>query len=134
MMIGKIRQYLITNKIIDENCRINVDFLGEEPTEFAITPIPINPVLENYIDGSKLMQYQFQLISCNDYGSDVTQNIENSTFYENLYELITKNNTEGIFPDIKGIQTIECIDNGAILNEMTNTARYAIQMRITYYR
>lgn len=134
MMIGKIRQYLITNKIIDENCRINVDFLGEEPTEFAIIPIPINPVLENYIDGSKLMQYQFQLISCNDYGSDVTQNIENSTFYENLYELITKNNTKGIFPDIKGIQTIECIDNGAILNEMTNTAKYAISMRITYYR
>ena len=37
-MIEKIRQYLIDNDIIDENCRINVDFLGEEPTEFAIVP------------------------------------------------------------------------------------------------
>lgn len=133
-MIEKIRQYLIDNKIIDENYRINVDFLGEEATEFSIVPIPINPILKEYVDGSTLMQYQFQLVSCNDYGADVAQNIENSNFYEQLYELISNNNDNGILPNIKGIQTIECLDNGAILNEMTNTARYSIQMRVIYYK
>lgn len=131
-MIEKIRQYLIDNKIVDENCRVNVDFLGEEPTEFAIVPIAVNPILKKYIDGSSLRQYQFQLISCNHYGADVMQNIANSTFYENLYNLIEKNNDSGILPQISGIESIECLNNGAILDITTNTARYSIQMKITY--
>lgn len=133
-MIEKIRQYLIENKIVDENCRINVDFLGEEPTEFSIVPIAVDPILKKYIDGSSLRQYQFQLISCNYYGSDVMQNIANSTFYENLYNLIEEKNDAGILPKIKGIESIECLNNGAILDVTTNTARYSIQMKITYER
>lgn len=133
-MIEKIREYLIKNKIVDENCRINVDFLGESPTEFTIVPIAVDPILKRYIDGSSLRQYQFQLISCNYYGADVMQNIANSTFYENLYNLIEKNNDAGILPKISGIESIECLNNGAILDVTTNTARYSIQMKITYER
>lgn len=131
-MIEKIREYLIENKIVDENCRVNVDFLGENPTEFAIVPISVNPIVKKYIDGSSLRQYQFQLISCNDYGADVMQNMANSKFYEDLYELIESNNDNGILPDIEGIESIECLNNGAILNVSTNSARYSIQMKITY--
>lgn len=133
-MIEKIRQYLIDNQIIDEGLRINVDFLGENPTEFALEPIPVNPILERYLNGSSLRQFQFQLLSCNDYGADVFQNIANSTYYENLYNLIESNNEKGILPDIKGIDSIECLNSGGILDAGTNTARYSIQMRITYYK
>ncbi len=131
-MIEKIRKYLIENEIVDEECRVNVDFLGENPTEFAIIPIAINPILKKYIDGSSLRQYQFQLISCNYYGADVMQNMANSKFYEELYDKIESNNDDGILPDIKGIESIECLNNGAILDVTTNTARYSIQMKITY--
>ena len=130
--IEKIRQYLIDIDIIDEDYRINVDFLGENPTEFAIVPIPVDPILEKHVDGSSLRQYQFQLISCNDYGADVLQNMSNSKFYEDLYDLIELNNSKGILPDINGIESIECLNNGAILDATTNTARYSIQMKITY--
>lgn len=106
--------------------------MGENPTEFAIVPIPVDPILEKHVDGSSLRQYQFQLISCNDYGADVLQNIANSQFYENLYDLIENNNKNGIWPDINGIEGIECLNNGAILDATTNTARYSIQMKITY--
>lgn len=123
---------MIDNKIIDEDYRINVDFLGENPTEFAIVPIPVDPILERHVDGSSLRQYQFQLISCNDYGADVLQNMANSKFYEDLYNLIESNNNEEILPDINGIESIECLNNGAILDATTNTARYSIQMKITY--
>jgi hypothetical protein len=133
-MIEKIRQYLIDNGIIDENCRINVDFLGEEPTEFAIVSIPVDPILEKYLDGSSLRQYQFQLISVNSYGADVIQNMENSSYYEKLYSLIEDNNSNEILPNIDGIYSIECLNNGSILDAGTNTARYAIQMRITYFK
>lgn len=123
---------MIDNKIIDEDYRINVDFLGENTTEFAIVPIPVDPILERHVDGSSLRQYQFQLISCNDYGADVLQNMANSKFYEDLYDLIESNNNEEILPDINGIESIECLNNGAILDATTNTARYSIQMKITY--
>lgn len=131
-MIEKIRKYLIENEIVDEECRVNVDFLGENPTEFAIIPIAVNPILKKYIDGSSLRQYQFELISCNYYGADVMQNMANSKFYEELYDKIESNNDDGILPDIKGIESIECLNNGAILDVTTNTARYSIQMKITY--
>lgn len=131
-MIKKIRQYFIDNNIIDENSRINVDFLGEQPTEFALEPIPVNPILEKYIDGTSLRQFQFQLLSCNDYGADVMQNMANSTYYEKLYNLIETNNKNRLLPKIKGIQSIECLDSGGISDVSTNTARYSIQMRITF--
>lgn len=133
-MIDEIRKYLIENGIIDEESRINVDFLGENPTEFAIIPVKINPIIKKFVDGSTLRQYQFQLISCNYYGADVLQNIANSKFYENLYDLIETNNVKRILPDIKGIESLECLDNGAILNATTNTAKYSILMKITYLK
>ena len=133
-MIEKIREYFIENKIIDENCRINVDFLGEEPTEFALEPIPINPIVESYINGSSLRQFQFQLLSCNAYGADVIQNVANSSFYEKLYETIENNSKKRNLPNIVGIQKIECLNSGGILDATTNTARYSIQMRILYFK
>lgn len=131
-MIEKIREYFIEKKIIDEECRINVDFLSEAPTEFSIEKIPVNPILEAHVDGSSLRQFQFQLVSCNHYGADVLQNMANSEFYENLYTLIEKYNKTGVFPDIDGIETIECLNNGGVDITDINTARYSIQMRITY--
>lgn len=56
----------------------------------------------------------------------------NSEFYENLYTLIEEYNKTGVFPDIDGIETIECLNNGGVDITDVNTARYSIQMRITY--
>lgn len=132
-MINAIRDYLIKIEVIDEDCRINVDFLGENPSEFSIEKIPVNPILEPYIAGCSLNQFQFQLVSCEEYGADVLQNISNSIFYENLYNKIEENNNKKVLPEIEGIQTIECLDNGCIETTNINTARYSIQMRITYF-
>lgn len=81
-----------------------------------------------------MRQFQFQLLSCNAYGAEVLQNMANSTFYEDLYATIEDNNKKGILPKIEGIESIECLNNGAILSAETQTARYSIQMRVTYYK
>ena len=95
--------------------------------------MPVNPILNSFINGDSLRQFQFQLLSCNYYGADVMQNMSNSKYYEDLYKLIEKFNRERNLPDIEGIKTIECLNNGGILDASTNTARYSIQMRVTYY-
>lgn len=133
-MIEEIRKYLIKQNIIDKKNRINVEFLSEKPTEFSIEKVSTNPIIEKYIDGSSYRQFQFQLVSCNEYSAELTQNIANSEFYENFYNTIEEKNKNKLLPNIEGIDTIECLDNGAMVNANENTARYSILMRIKYYK
>ena len=133
-MISKIRQYFFNLGIIDENSNINVDFLSNEPIQYVIEPIPVEPILRQYADGSSLRQFVFQFGSREYYGADVVQNMANTEFYENFSALIEDNNRKGVLPKIDGIQSIECLSNGTINEDNTNNAKYVIQMRITYYK
>lgn len=133
-MISKIRQYFFDLGIIDENSNINVDFLSNEPIEYVIEPIPIEPILRQYADGSSLRQFVFQFGSREYFGADVIQNMRNTEFYEDFSELIEDNNKKGVLPKINGIQSIECLNNGTINEDNTDNAKYVIQMRITYYK
>lgn len=133
-MISKIRQYFFDLGIIDENSNINVDFLSNEPIEYVIEPIPVEPVIRQYADGSSLRQFVFQFGSREYFGANVIQNMKNTEFYEDFSELIEDNNRKGVLPKINGIQSIECLNNGTINEDNTNNAKYVIQMRITYYK
>ena len=133
-MISKIRQYFFDLGIIDENSNINVDFLSNEPIEYVIEPIPMEPVIRQYADGSSLRQFVFQFGSREYFGADVIQNMRNTEFYEDFSELIEDNNRKGVLPKINGIQSIECLNNGTINEDNTDNAKYVIQMRITYYK
>ena len=133
-MIDKLRNYFFELGIIDGNSNINVDFLSNEPIEYVIEPIPIEPILRQYADGSSLRQFVFQFGSREYFGADVIQNMKNTEFYEDFSELIEDNNKKGVLPNIKGIQSIECLNNGTINEDNTDNAKYVIQMRITYYK
>lgn len=133
-MISKIRQYFFDLGIIDENSNINVDFLSNKPIEYVIEPIPMEPVIRQYADGSSLRQFVFQFGSREYFGADVIQNMKNTEFYEDFSELIEDNNKKGVLPKINGIQSIECLNNGTINEDNTDNAKYVIQMRITYYK
>ena len=133
-MISKIRQYFFDLGIIDENSNINIDFLSNKPIEYVIEPIPIEPILRQYADGSSLRQFVFQFGSREYFGADVIQNMRNTEFYEDFSELIEDNNRKGVLPKINGIQSIECLNNGTINEDNTDNAKYVIQMRITYYK
>lgn len=133
-MISKIRQYFFNLGIIDENSNINVDFLSNKPIEYVIEPIPVEPIIKPYKDGGSLRQFVFQFGSREYFGADVVQNMANTEFYENFSALIEDNNKKGVLPKIKGIQSIECLNNGTINEDNTSNAKYVIQMRITYYK
>ena len=134
-MIEKIRDYF-KNKVTlaEEFDNILVDFLGEDATSYSIEPIPVEPVLKSYADGGSLRQYIFQFGSREFYDDSVAQNINNLGFYEKFQEEIETNNKNGVLPEITGIQSIECLNNGTIQDVQSGTAKYVIQMRITYER
>ena len=133
-MISEIRKYFFDLGIIDENSNINVDFLSNEPIQYVIEPIPVEPIIKAYKDGGSLRQFVFQFGSREYFGADVIQNMANTEFYEDFSALIEDNNKKGVLPKIKGIQSIECLNNGTINEDNTDNAKYVIQMRITYYK
>lgn len=132
-MVDKIRDYFLKNvSLAKEFDNILADFLGDEATSYTIEPIPVEPVLKSYSDGGSLRQYIFQFGSREFYDDSVAQNINNLGFYEKFQEEIETNNKNGVLPDVKGIQSIECLNNGTIQDVQSGTAKYVIQMRITY--
>ena len=133
-MVDKIRTYFFELGIIDENSNINVDFLSNEPIQYVIEPIPVEPIIRPYSDGGSLRQFVFQFGSREYFGADVVQNMANTEFYEEFSALIEDNNRKGVLPKIDGIQSIECLSNGTINEDNTDNAKYVIQMRITYYK
>lgn len=133
-MIDKLRIYFFELGIIDENSNINVDYLSNEPIQYVIEPIPVEPIIRPYSDGGSLRQFVFQFGSREYFGADVVQNMANTEFYEDFSALIEDNNRKGVLPEIDGIQSIECLSNGTINEDNTSNAKYVIQMRITYYK
>lgn len=133
-MIDKLRNYFFELGIIDGNSNINVDFLSNEPIQYVIEPIPVEPIIRPYSDGGSLRQFVFQFGSREYFGADVVQNMANTEFYEDFSALIEDNNRKGVLPEIDGIQSIECLSNGTINEDNTDNAKYVIQMRIVYYK
>lgn len=134
-MVGKLKEYFLNNVTLAEEFKnILADYLGEEATDYTIETIPIDPILKEYTDGSYLGQLTFQFGSREYYDDSDKQNIENLDFYEKFQKEIEYNNEHHILPDIEGIQSIECLSNGTIQDVENKTAKYIIQMRITYYR
>ena len=134
-MIEEIRNYFNNHvQLATEFENILVDFLGDEAITYTIEPVPVEPIIRPYADGSSLRQYVFQFGSREYYDNSVAQNIENLDFYEKFKDEIESNNKEGILPNIDGIQSIECLTPGTLQDVQNGTAKYIIQMRITYLK
>ena len=134
-MVDKLRDYFIEHTTLEEGFKsILADFLGDDATDYTIETLPIETVLKPYTDGSYLGQLTFQFGSREFYDDSDTQNIDNLGFYERFQKEIEYNNNNGILPDIEGIQSIECLSNGTIQGVENKTAKYVIEMRITYFR
>ena len=134
-MIDKIRDYFNDHVHLASTFEnILVDFIGDEAITYTIEPVPVEPVIRPYKDGSSLRQYVFQFGSREYYDNSVAQNISNLDFYEKFSNEIETNNKNGVLPDIDGIQSIECLTPGTIQDVQNGTAKYVIQMRITYLK
>lgn len=114
-----------------------IDALGDEPTEYSIDVGTFNPIIEEYIDGSSDRRYVLDFNSREQYDLDRVQNIANSTFYEDLTDWLDEQNRAGNLPDLPEgchAETIAPISSGFLLSENGTSARYQIQIQITYHK
>lgn len=133
--IGKLRSYLfdIINTLTNGNdYQINADFLGDEG-DYSLNKIPTSSIVNKWVTGEEIHRDVFSLRSRKAYSSEYMNNLENIGFFEDFERKIKSNNNEGILPDIKGIQEIECLNCGTMIaNEDGQSAIFDIQIQITY--
>lgn len=135
LRINKLREYLIN--IIDEinnnnNSQVNVDMLSNKVEDYSIDKMPVNVENENWIIGTTVFREVYSLRTRKRYSQDTVSNLMNIGFFERFENKIKYNNEHGILPDIQFIETISCLNCGAMNYVDTNTAEFAIQIQITY--
>lgn len=130
-MIDKIRDFMKVCPYLKEGV-IGVDYLSNGPVAYSIEPIPTDPIITKYVDGSSFRQLTFVLASREAWGADVINNLLNCKVYDDVYNWIEEKNNKGELPDISGIESIECTSTGYAYQVSETEARYQIQMRVTY--
>ena len=131
-IIKAIREYIEKCPYLHAG-KIGVDYLENEMA-YSIEPSPVSPKDTNFIDDTGIKQFAFIFASRESYGQETIQNILNTEFYEDFSNWIEENDMNGILPEIDGIETIECLSTGYAYQTGIDTARYQIQLRITYYK
>jgi len=129
-----LREYILRFPELKDGCLL-IDILGNDPVEYTIEPVPCDPVVKKYIDGSCMKQFLFLFASREFFSEDIAVNLSNLDFYENFEDWIKQQNDEGELPDLgtgKEPVSIEVLTRGYAFAADTNTARYQIQLRLLY--
>lgn len=134
LRISKLRKYLfeVIDKIVKGDYQINADMLSNEIDNYSLDKIPTSSVVEKWITGLEIHSDVFSFRSRNAYSQDTINNLQNIGFFEIFEQLINDNNNKGILPDIEGIESIQCLNQGTMISAETNTAEFDIQIQITY--
>ena len=133
--ITKLRTYLfsiIDTLTTDKNYQINANMLSNDINNYSLDKIPTSSQVEKWVTGLEIHRDVFSFKSRNAYSQDVINNLSNIGFFEQFESIIKSNNKKGVLPDIKGIESIECLNCGTMLSSDTNTAEFDIQIQITY--
>jgi len=135
--IAKVRTYLFTildTLLTDNKYQINANFLTNDVNNYSLDRLPVDDNVEQWIIPIKKYREVYELRSRNSYGQEVMENLTNIGFFEEFEEIINSNNNKGVLPDIEGIESIECLNVGALSIADTQTSIFAIQIQINYIK
>lgn len=133
--ISKLRTYLfsiIDTLTTDKSYQINANMLSNDINNYSLDKIPTSSTIEEDITGLITCRDVYSFRSRMAYSQDTINNLLNIGFFEKFESIIKSNNKKGILPSINGIQSIECLNCGAMNSADTNTAEFDIQLQITY--
>lgn len=133
--ISKLREYLIkilNDLLEDEKYIVNANMLDKDPNNYSINRIPTMSKINTWIIGSEEKKDVYSFRSRMEHSPDVMENLKNIGFFEEFENKIYQNNKNKTFPDIKSIESIECLDCGSLINVNSNTAIFNVQIQITY--
>ena len=137
-IIDGIRVYFDTCPVISALAtRVKVDFLKDQNRSFSIEPIPIDPVIEEYLDGIREKRYRFSLMVKFPYSEEAKLNIENNAVFEKIARWIEEQNDIEHLPEMPihcYPEAINVISTGALLQVTPDwkVGRYQMIMELIY--
>lgn len=124
-----IKEFIETCPLL-KNGKVNIDYIKDKPQSYSIDETPVNPILQNYADGGRQIQIQFDFsVQAN---FSVLENIKNSKFCDDFTNWIYEQDKIGNLPKINNICWIKCTGRGTILQTTETTAIYVIPMQVVY--
>ena len=115
---------------------ININYLSDDDDSFSLEEVPCNPIIKKYVDGSSIRQYQFIFTSKEPYSEEILQNIDNSSFYEDLANEIEMKNFKGDLPVLDNLEA-RCIivsSNPYCVKVTEDKAIYQIDLNLIYFK
>lgn len=135
-----LRLWLRTCPTISNVERFNVDFMGQNPTEYAIysTPSAINykrDILGN-VYPSSVQELNYIFASIFAYSRDILQNLQNLGFFADIIEWIYAQNAAKNFPEIEEGTVLSIMPTLSpyVFDADSDSGRYQIQLKISYRR
>ena len=114
-----------------------VNALGSEPVEYMLETGITSPVLETYIGGSSVRQYQFNFNSREAYSMDRIMAIQAESFYEDFCNWVEEQNAAGNLPDMPEgceAQALTILAPGFMLDATMENAFYQVQLQLQYFK
>lgn len=128
-------EYFRACPLFDKKNRMNFNYHGVAPTEYVIDAPPAGEPVKQYLSGSTVNEKPVTIGSVVPYGPDARLQIQNSGFYEAFAAWIREQNHKKNFPKTpEGTHPVklECVTDGYLYTNEENTARYQIQLKLTY--
>lgn len=116
--------------------RLGIDFLPAEAASYSVDAVPAKTVIKQYMDGSSLRQFLFVLASRAYYGAEVRQQIDNLGFFEEFSDWLGERQRTRSYPNLgagRQVRKMEVTTSGYAFAPDTETARYQIQCKLTYF-
>lgn len=136
-IISAVREYLQSCPLFDDG-KINIDYLSDKDGhEYSIDTSPAEEVVTQYMSGSAMCQYVFNVRSKSGYSQDTVQQIANSGFFEEFTKWIKTQNKRKALPKLEVGLTplkVEALSTGYLSANFVNQTQYQIQCRLLYFR
>lgn len=138
--IEKLRDWFRGCPAILRGNRFRVDYVAEKPTEYAIYAVPSTLRYHENILGEEvpddIQTQNFIFASKENYGADIEQNLANMKFHQDVTDWIIAQNAARNFPQWNDGRVTSIVPTLTAYPAQvgSSTAKYQIQLRITYRR
>ena len=133
-----LRQWLRQCPALQPTNRFHVDYIAEEPTDYALIATPSTIRYRENVLGehvpADIQTINYIFASREIYGADEAQNLANLEFYQDVVQWVADQNDLRNFPRIEGgdVQAVRPTLTAYAAAPGVDTARYQIQIEITY--
>ncbi len=134
-ILSAIKDYLATCPELNAEAPIWTNYVGANPTEYSVSELGGSKVLEQYIHGGSLRQFNFAFNSTESTADELAR-AETGDFFEAFSDWLDAQTEAGVLPDLGPKKTaieIRATGWGFLLEQgESGTGIYQIQCSLVY--